>query len=341
MAKPLRVLIVEDDPAAVELLVGQLDRGGFEVAHRQASNAEQLADALQRHAWDLVLADYDVPGLGGAEALKIVQTAGTDIPFIVVSGPIGEEVAAAMIRAGAHDFILKDNPSRLAAAINRELREARERNQRRQLEKVLVEVADNEQRRIGMDLHDTLGQDLTGIAFLTKLLAEKLSAANAPEARDAVELGRRINQAIAQTRAIARGLCPIVSSEDGLTNALQEFLADVQNVFGVQCRLHCEQPMSMGDSALSTHLYQIVREAVNNAVSHGKARNIDVTIIRDADRLSLTVKDDGLGMPQKARRAGRGLGLHAMSHRAKTIGGMLSIESTGNGGTAVTCTVRG
>lgn len=337
MAKPLRVLIAEDNEADAELLLRRLRRGGYEVAHRRVDTPEDLGDALDRQSWDVVLSDYTMPRFEAPEALKVFQARGLDIPFIIVSGAVGEETAVAAMKAGAADFVRKDNLSKLDAVIERALRDAAERRQRRRLEKALVEVSDSEQRRIGMDLHDTLGQDLTGVAFLAKLLAERLTARKAPEAAEAGEVARRVNLAIAQTRAIARGLCPPVFNEEGLVSAIQEFISDVHNVFGVNCQFNCEQPVSLPDSALATHLYQITREAVNNAVSHGKARNIEVRLAQTPDRLELSISDDGTGMP--AKDAGRGLGLYAMNHRARMIGGTLSIESTRNGGTAVTCTL--
>jgi len=137
MAMPLSVLIVEDYEDDAELMVLQLREAGFDVYHNRVETAEQMRAALGAHAWDVVLSDFRVPGFGAAPALALLRESGLDIPFITVSGMIGEESAVELMKAGAHDYVMKDHPARLAPAVRREIGEARERRARRQAEEGL------------------------------------------------------------------------------------------------------------------------------------------------------------------------------------------------------------
>ena len=136
----LRVLLVEDAPEDAELNLLALRAGGFRVESLRVETAEALARALQERAWDLVLSDVQLPGFGGFEALRILQASRQDIPFLIVSGAIGEEVAVSAMKAGAHDYVPKSNLGRLGAVVDRELREARSRREKREAEAALRET---------------------------------------------------------------------------------------------------------------------------------------------------------------------------------------------------------
>ncbi len=127
---PLRVLIVEDSELDAKLLVRTLSRAGFATVHRRVETAEAMREALRDEPWDIILSDYVMPAFDAPSALRIYEEAGLDIPFIVVSGSVGEDLAVNMMKAGAHDYLLKDSLSRLAPAVKRELHEAGERAER-------------------------------------------------------------------------------------------------------------------------------------------------------------------------------------------------------------------
>jgi DNA-binding NtrC family response regulator len=131
---PLRVLIVEDSEPDAALLVRELQRSGYAPVSRRVATAAELQAALAREAWDIILADYSLPRLNGLDALAIVRASGLDLPFILVSGTIGEETAVEAMKAGAQDYLMKDQLTRLSAAVARELREAVERQARRRAE---------------------------------------------------------------------------------------------------------------------------------------------------------------------------------------------------------------
>lgn len=134
MTTSLSVLIIEDSENDAELLVRRLRRGGYATEHERVETPQEMQDALSRQSWDLILSDYAMPRFNGVQALKLTQEKGLDIPFILISGAIGEEIAVAAMKAGAHDYLMKDDLARLLPAIERELREAVRRHEGRQAE---------------------------------------------------------------------------------------------------------------------------------------------------------------------------------------------------------------
>ncbi len=205
------------------------------------------------------------------------------------------------------------------------------------LERTILEISGREQRRIGQDLHDGLGQHLTGVAFLSKVLEQKLREKGLPEAVEAAKIVDLVNQAIGRTRELSRVLLPVLSDPPGLMAALERLAFEVEDLFQVSCRFECDQPVLIRHTHIATHLYHIAQEAVNNALKHGRPRHIAIRLDL-CDGPLMTIEDDGVGMQNRpeARGAG-GMGLLIMSHRAKMIGGTLEIRPAPSGGTAVRC----
>jgi PAS domain S-box-containing protein len=137
--KPIRVLIIEDSEFDARILVNTLRQGGYDPTFRRVDSADAMKEALGTQAWDIVLSDYNMPDFSAPAALKVLQDSGLDLPFIIISGGIGEDVAVAAMKAGAHDYLMKGNLARLAPAVERELREAAIRAARRQAEDALRE----------------------------------------------------------------------------------------------------------------------------------------------------------------------------------------------------------
>ena len=142
--------------------------------------------------------------------------------------------------------------------------------ERKQLEKAILDISAREQRRIGQDLHDGLGQHLTGIAFMAKVHEARLAEKHSPETKDAVKIVKLVNEAIHKTRELARGLLPVVSEAHGLMSALQLWAAETENLFGISCQFQCDLPVLIHDDSVAAHLYHIAQEAVNNAIKHGE-----------------------------------------------------------------------
>jgi PAS domain S-box-containing protein len=211
----------------------------------------------------------------------------------------------------------------------------RDITERKQLEKTILEISAREQRRIGQDLHDGLGQHLTGIAFMAKVQAQKLAERHAAEAADAEKIVGLVNDAILKTRELSRGLLPVVSEAQGLMSALQLLSTEFEDLFKVNCRFLCDKPVLIHDETAASHLYHIAREAVNNAIKHGQAGNIVIRLKGDENCGTLTISNDGLPIAEPPRHAG--VGIHIMNYRAGMIGGTLEIRRADLQGTVVTC----
>ncbi len=153
--RQLHALLVEDSENDALLVVRTLRQGGYDLTYERVQTPEAMRAALDRETWDIVIADYAMPQFSGLAALQILQESGLDMPFIVVSGTIGETVAVSMMRAGAHDYLMKDNLARLAPAVQRELREAQERRARRQVEAAL-RSSEERFRRMAEGIRDGL-----------------------------------------------------------------------------------------------------------------------------------------------------------------------------------------
>jgi PAS domain S-box-containing protein len=212
----------------------------------------------------------------------------------------------------------------------------RDITERKHLEKTILEISAREQRRIGQDLHDGLSQHLTGIAFMSKVQEQKLAEKNLPEAVEAAKIVNLVNEAIHKTRELARGLLPVVSDAEGLMSALQQWAGEVEDLFAVNCRFQCFTPVLIHDDTVATHLYYIAREAVNNAIKHGRARHIVIRLDILQDQGTLTIQDDGCGIGPIAPGT-KGMGLHLMNYRARMVGGSLEVQRIAAGGTMVAC----
>jgi PAS domain S-box-containing protein len=211
--------------------------------------------------------------------------------------------------------------------------------ERKRLEAAILDISNSEQRRIGQDLHDGLGQHLTGIAFMTKVLEQKLVDKSIPESADLTKIVKLVNEAIHKTRELARGLLPVLSDSSGLMSALQQFAGEIEDVFQISCRFDCRDPVLLEDRNMANHLYRIAQEAVHNAIRHGKAKRVVIRLEAGDCGGSLYVHDDGCGIDTKKNQGG--MGLHIMRYRAGMIGGTLDVRRAGDRGTVVACTFNG
>jgi DNA-binding response OmpR family regulator len=254
------VLIVEDSENDSALLKIELQRAGYTPECHQVQTGEEMRSALDSQKWDLVIADYLMPRFDGLAALALVKQLGLDLPFIIVSGHITDETAVGAMRAGAHDYVMKDNLARLGPAVERELREAEVRRERRRaeedlrhahdelemrvqqrtaelkavnaklqtaitdrkrLEYELLEITERERRRLGLDLHDDLGQKLSGLALMTKGLERKLAARHARETADAAKVHDLVQQTLTHARDLAHDLATLDFKDSDLPAALE------------------------------------------------------------------------------------------------------------------------
>ncbi len=197
------------------------------------------------------------------------------------------------------------------------------------------EMSEAERRRIGRDLHDTLGQSLAALSYLVGGLADRL-AARLPDEREAAEqIVRTINEAAASLRSLAHGLDPVGLEGEGFVAALAEIAATLETRYGVACTFRCDRPVAVVAFA-AAHLYRIAQEATTNAVKHARCGRIEMALTETARTVELRIADDGIGLPGDLS-ASAGMGLGIMRCRARAIGARLKFHAPLEGGTVVSC----
>ena len=211
--------------------------------------------------------------------------------------------------------------------------------ERERLERELLDISEREQRRIGQILHDSLCQHLTGTTLAAQVLEEKLAARQLPETAEAGQVVGLIEEGINLSRKLAKGLYPVEVSSDGLMLALEEYATTTSELFKVTCRFECDSPVLIHDTTTAGHLYRIAQEAVGNAIKHGKAKNILITLAVSEESTLLSVTDDGVGLPQPLPKQ-RGMGLRIMAHRSDMINALFSARGNVLGGTEITCELK-
>ncbi len=215
----------------------------------------------------------------------------------------------------------------------------RDLTDRKSLEQEVLNISDREQRRIGQDLHDGLGAHLTGIELMTRGLQQKLAGKSQREAQRAGDIAAHVREAIGQTRALARGLSPVVQEPEGLMSALQDLAANTSKMFRVTCQFESNPLVLIADYSVATHLFRIAQEAVSNAFKHGQAKHVLIRLSAAGPKVVLMVKDNGVGLPKNLTGT-KGMGLRIMQYRASLIGGSLAIQRDLDGGTSVVCSVQ-
>ena len=545
MSTPLQVLIVEDSENDALLLQLELERAGYGPVCHRVDTAVAMNAALDRQRWDLVIADYVMPLFNGLDALALVRQKGHDLPFIIVSGHITEDTAVAAMKAGAHDYVMKDKLARLGPAVERELREAEVRRQRRrteetlkvehaitrimanassleeaspgivqllidglevdfgglwmldqkrqvlepfvlnlralapqleeflkesrrlsfslgtglpgavwaqgravwltdlaqeanlprrdaaaaaglksamafpiqragdfigvlefftiqrmeqepnllnmmtaigseigqfiqrrraeddlrrahdelemrvqqrttelktaniklqdaitarkQLEHELLEITEKERRRIGLDLHDDLGQKLSGIALMIKGLELKLARQDSTIAKEAGKVHLLVQQAMSHASDLAHDLATLDHKGSDLPAALKDLAEHAKELFDITCRFKVDGQIPPLEPSTVGQLYKIAQEAVTNAIKHGKAKKVGISLANGADHVVLTIQNDGLPFPDLNSQS-TGMGLRIMNYRASLIGAALEVKGIGKG-TRVTCSM--
>jgi signal transduction histidine kinase len=215
----------------------------------------------------------------------------------------------------------------------------REIAERERLDREIAEVADRERRRLGQDLHDSLCQHLTGTALTAQTLRERLAARSAPEIAEADKVVRYIEEGIDLSRNLARGFFSPELEAEGLIFALQSLAETTTERFQIACEFESEGLVQVPDSAVATQLYRIAQEAVMNAIKHASAHRIDIRLKKSAASLTLSVTDDGIGLPEKLPQL-EGLGMRLMSHGAALISAEFHARRNPQGGTVVSCRVN-
>ena len=291
---------------------------------------------------ELFRTHFDVP-LGGA-MLRIEVTERRDAK----TGEYEKYLPFAVFITGCLFFtgiglscrrILSDNIA-LKAAVNaiknHTIELQSEISRTKALERKLAAVIDSERTRIGRELHDDLGQRLTAISVSAEILSAKLLPVDLKLAAQADDLGRATSETMMQIRTLVQGLMPVASDKDGLRDALTDLIAEISRLSGLNCTFDFDDPVKVADENVSTHLYRIAQEALNNAIRHAHASSIEVRLDEIDGKVSLSIADDGCGFDQ-ARSTG-GFGLSTIAHRASVIGYNLQIVSSLGKGTMIKVT---
>ena len=206
--------------------------------------------------------------------------------------------------------------------------------ERKRLERAMVSVAEEHQRSIGQELHDNLGQQLAAIAYQASAL-EKLVTGGA--AQLAASIAAQAQGAVMQCKQYAQGLLPFELEANGLKPALQAYAARISGNYGVSCTLQCDDNVAIEDAELALNLYRIAQEAVFNAIRHGKARHLTLSLQAAASGLRLSIRDDGAGFAEGQAKHGvaGGMGIKIMRYRASQYGATLKFLSPAAGGAEV------
>lgn len=339
--QPQHLLVVDDDEGLLILMTAALQGEGYTVTG--AGSGEEMLRILTDTKPDLLLLDLKLKDIDGHSLLEQLQQKGLAIPFVVVTGQGDEKVAVEMMRRGALDYVRKDVGvldllpgivERALKTIAREKALQVETMERRRLEAEVLEISENEQRRIGQDLHDGLGQQLTAIELMCQSVVSDLKLVDSNLAGRVSQIGVFLRDAISQTRMLAHSLAPYHLEIAGLEVGLKELVDQTAMTGKMKCCFVSPNPVEVESVDVMLHLYRIVQEALNNAVKHSQGDSVTVSLVH-ADRiLELSVTDNGKGSPNGKAA---GIGLQVMRHRARIIGADLTIETAIGKGTAIRC----
>jgi signal transduction histidine kinase len=310
-------------------------------------------EQLERHPPDMILSDYALPAFDGYAALAIAKEKVPNIPFIFVTGTMGEEVAIETLKNGATDYVLKTRLARLGPAVQRALRESAERYERQRAEEKLRKsldqlralssylqyVREEERTRIAREVHDELGQALTGLKLDLSWLATKL-ARNRPPVQDKVRtMTAHVDETIQTVRRIATELRPGILDSLGLIAAIEWQANEFQSRTGIPCVVTTTVADTLWDQQFSTVFFRIFQETLTNVIRHAKATRVEVRLVEENGQLVLSVKDNGRGISEEEIANTRSIGLVGMRERAMLIGGELTLQGAAGQGTTVTLRV--
>jgi signal transduction histidine kinase len=340
-ARSPEIMVVDDDEGMLLLMGDALRSGGYRVA-TALSGAAAIA-ALRERRPALVLLDLQLKDMAGKALLDALKRENLQVPFIVVTGQGDEKVAVEMMKQGALDYVMKDTgildllPTvvrRALAALDRERSLAAAEAEWRRLEKEVLDIGERERQRIGADLHDGVGQQLTAIELMCVGLKDDAAALDPALGRQIEKINGLLRETIAQTRSLARGLAPFDEQPEAFQNGLADLVARTDSLGRLHCRLERFAARPLTDRVAAGHLFRIAQEAVNNAIKHSGATELALRWEEKAGGFRLEISDNGRGLPKDG---GSGMGLGIMGYRARTIGAQLTIESRPGKGTSVVC----
>jgi signal transduction histidine kinase len=350
MNQNLRVLLLEDDLADAELIKYALSQSGLPHLLERVDGREEFLQSLEKLKPDLILSDYHLPGFDGLEALDLAREKVPDTPFIFVTGTLGEERAIETLKRGASDYVLKNSLTQLVPAVHRALRESESRAERRRAEERLREsheqlralsvylqyVREEERTRIAREVHDELGQSLTGLKLDLAWISGRLPRSQRVLLDKLQTMADHVDSTIQSIRRIATELRPGILDDLGLVAALEWQANEFQNRTGILCNVTSTLQDTALDSDLNTAFFRIFQETLTNIVRHANATRVDVNSTSDGGMVVLTVRDNGRGIMATEIKDRRSIGLLGMEERAALLGGEFQITGEPGRGTLVT-----
>ena len=342
----LRVLHLEDSELDHELTLAHLARGGLKVAVRRIDSEAEFLAALDDE-WDIVISDYNLPGFSGLVALDLLKAHGRDMPFILVSGEIGEDTAVEAMRNGASDYLLKNNLSRLVPALlhaveatetrrarvraDRELDESKQRL--RELAQHLQTSIEQERKSIAREIHDDVGGSLTALKFDLAWIARHTDSKDVlTRVHSALET---VTLAIDSSQRIMHNLRPAIL-EQGLIAALQWIASRFEKRTGITCELRLPHEASVElPAGVPLVAYRTAQEALTNISKHAQASRVQIDLALAGGVLSLEISDNGCGLRPDDLAKVRSFGIRGLHERAGTVGGWVDLTSGQNGTTLI------
>jgi signal transduction histidine kinase len=348
----IRIVLLEDSEPDVELIQEALLESGLNISMVSVDTREDFEAELRRHPPNIILSDYWLGNFDGAAALEIAKQAAPDIPFIFVTGGLGEEVVIEMLKRGATDYVLKTRLTRLAPALRRALRETDQRRENHEAEEKfrrshaqlraltghLQFVREEERTRIAREVHDELGQALTGLKLDLAWLAGKLAGSRILQ-RKIKGMLAQADETIQAVRRIATELRPGVLDSLGLVAAIEWQATDFQERTGIRCAVRIAVKDPILDREFSTVCFRIFQETLTNIIRHAGATRVFVRLTQANRELTLTVSDNGRGISERELIDARSIGLIGMRERVAQVGGEIFILGLPNQGTTVTMRV--
>lgn len=345
--RELRVLHLEDSELDHELMLAHLRRDGLTISAQRVETEEQFHRALAE-SWDVILSDFQLPGYTGLAALEWIKQCGLFIPFILISGLIGEDTAVAAMRNGASDYLLKNNLARLGPAMlhaieaneallakrRADLDLAHSQERLRELAQHLQTSVETERTAIAREIHDDVGGSLTAIKFDLAWIARRaamleLSSDGSGEpgiAERAQQALETVNHAIEASQRIMHNLRPAIL-EQGLVAALQWMTQRFEKRTGVAASFRTNTAQIDLPPAVALVAYRTAQEALTNVSKHAQAKHVQLDLTVAAGILSLEIADDGRGFSQIDLAKERSFGIRGLHERAGTVGGWIDLSS--------------
>jgi signal transduction histidine kinase len=343
--RPLRLLHLEDNDLDHQLVMAQFQRAGWTYSVHRVDSSAGFQEALES-PWDAILSDYNLPGYNGLQALNHVRRLGIDVPFLLISGEIGEDMAVQAMRNGASDYLLKNNLARLVPALEHALEAsegrrarvasetalARSREQLSALAQHLQTSVEMERAAIAREIHDDVGGSLTALKFDLAWIDRR---SDDPDLRVRVRHAlETVTHAIEASQRIMHNLRPAIL-EQGLVAALQWMTSRFERRTGIVTQFRTSHEVIQLPAGVPLVAYRVAQEALTNVSKHAGATKCRVDLTQASGVLSLEISDNGRGLNQGDLEKSRSFGIRGLRERADTVGGWVELSSGTPGTTLI------